>query len=427
MRRRTNATNKPFLLRLGLLLLVLTLLTGCLPEASSGNNGRTRFSEIPTIEPVPGTEPTPTPDLDTPDPAPEFVVRLLDPGSTLDPTQRVFFRNGRDFWEISSGEANNVLPPGTRFGPYATSPHGQRAAIVIISDNNGQQVETVHVIANGALGPPLIPERVTSGNDAQPSIQGLAWSRDATKIAIVYDAPAVDILEIARADGSAPAIITEIRLPEEYRRVQRAEWSINSAALAILAEMPSGTGSLWMASVGGELYEVAGANIGGQRSINDITWLPGRGRIAFVEERTRTSAATGGSMFSIAPDGSGRELMVSAGNFAPSAELHNIHASPGGSYVAFTVNVPNANGVRSFDSAWIVNIDSGITSRIPVTSGFRVTDIWWTTEGVLWRAAFGQADDPALVTTYTGVEPFIIGLFNPDSGDSSIQFQSDAD
>ena len=410
-----------------MLLASLLLLTGCFPEAGSTNDDDDRFNVIPTLTAAPGAEPTPTPAEEPPPPLPEFVNELIDPGPTVDSPRRVFFRNGRDLWSITAEEATAALPQGTRFGAYATSPHGERAAIVILSDVDGEQAEAVHIYANGTIGPPVTPQRVITGPNAQTSIQALVWSRDATRIAIVYDEPALSILEIARPDGGPPQIISDIDLGDNYRRIQEADWAITSTALALLVEDHSGAGSLWMTSIEGETFEVREAQLHGTRSVLDIAWLPGRGRVAFVEERLGDSPLSGGSLFSIAPDGSGRELLVSNGNFAPAAEIIQIAASPGGSYIAFTVNVPDANGEAIFDSAWIVNIDSLDTVRVPVAPGFRVTDLWWMTDGLLWRAVHGAPIDGTAISVYAGVEPFVLGVFNPETETSEIRFQSAAD
>ena len=414
---------------MGVLLSLSLLLTGCLPDAGSTNNDRDRFTEIPTFPVDTDADVTPTPPQDDQVPIPEFITALLAPGPTLEGTERAFFRNGRDFWSITTGEEPDVsetLPPGTRFGAYATSPHGQRAAIVIISDVDDQPVETVHIVANSQLGPPVTPQRFTAGPDAQSAIHSLVWSRDATRIAIVYDEPVIEILEIARADAGPPQIVQQFALPDGYRSIERIDWATTSAGIAILAETPSGAGSLWIASPAGDLFEVPGATLDGQRSIADIAWLPGRGRIAFVEERG-SSPMAGGSMFSIAPDGTGRELLVSSGNFAPAAELINISASPGGNFIAFTVYVPGSGGDETFHSGWIANIDSGDVTQIPVSTGFRITDFWWMVDGLLWRAVHRSADVPGPLTEYAGFEPFLIGMFNPDDGASGVLFQSDAD
>lgn len=424
MTRRTNAGKSRHASLLVLLLCVLVVLAACGSDTGSTNNDRGRFSEIPTIVIDDAPDATPTPEADSEPPAPEFVERILDPGPTLEAPQRIFFRNDRDLWVIEGDEARPVLPQGTRFGAYATSTHGQRAAVVIISDVDSQPAESVHIIANDTLGPPLTPPRFTSGPDAQTSIQSLVWSRDATRVAIVYDEPVVALLEIARPDNAPPEIVQEIHLPDEYRRIKRVDFSTTGHGISILAETPAGVGSLWVASMDGELFEVRAASLDGQRSIADAAWLPGRGRIAFVEERIEHSPAIGGSMFTIAPDGSGRELLVSSGNFAPAAEIVKLVASPGGAYVAFTVNVPDRQGDDRFHSAWIVNIDSGIIAQAPITAGYRVTDLWWTVDGLLWRAVHQSAEAVDSISSYAGFEPFIVGRFVPDPGSSQVLFQS---
>jgi len=129
-------------------------------------------------------------------------------------------------------------------------------------------------------------------------------------------------------------------------------------------------------------------------------------------------------MFSIAPDGTGRELLVSSGTFAPAAEIMEIAASPGGRFIAFSVSVPGSDGEDRFHSAWLLNMDSGEVIQVPITPGFRVTDLWWTTEGLLWRAVHRDAEVIDSIATYAGVEPFAMGRFNPENNESRTVYQS---
>lgn len=397
------------------------VLAGC-GDAGSASGERNRFTELPTFPVDAAATPSPTPTEDPTAGIPAFVSELLDPGPTLDPAQRIFFRNGRDLWMIQGDDIHHALEPGTRFGAYATSPHGQRAAVVIISEKDGEQVEQVHVF-DGNLGPALTPERITSGPNAQSPIRALTWSNDATRIAITYDEPVVAILEIARPNNAVPQIVSQIHLPEGIRRIIRVEWSTIGNGLALLAERPGGQRSIWLASLAGEVHEIS--EVGGVgKSVADIAWLPGRGRIAFAEERLPASPITGGSMFSIAPDGTGRELLVSSGTFAPAAEIMEIAASPGGRFIAFSVSVPGSDGEDRFHSAWLLNMDSGEVIQVPITPGFRVTDLWWTTEGLLWRAVHRDAEVIDSIATYAGVEPFAMGRFNPENNESRTVYQS---
>ncbi|CAN5139817.1 hypothetical protein BH23CHL1_BH23CHL1_07350 [soil metagenome] len=409
------------------ILVVFILLVGCAGEPSAPGAARDRFTVLPTPDGV-ESQPSPTP---TENPAlaiPEFVVGLLDPGPTLDPIERVFFRNGRDLWQLTGDEVNPALPQGTRFGPYDTAPQGQRVAIVILTEIDSQPAEAIHIIESGAApGEPLLPPRVTAGRNADPAITALAWSWDATRLGVVYDGPSVAIIHLSPEDGGPAAVTTEITLPDNIRTIESIDWSATGQGLAIVARADIGQASLWVSSLDGELFEVSAASLEGSRSVSEAAWLPGRGRIAFVEERVASSRSLGGSMFSITPNGSGRELLVSSGSFAPAAEIVELAASPGGNFIAFTVNVPGQGGDATFHSLSLVNIDSGELIRVPVTHEFRVTDLWWTVEGLLWRAVHRNAETVDTISDYVGFEPFLIGRFNPDTGESRFLFQSIAD
>lgn len=399
-------------------------MTACMPESNASDGGRDRFNELPTVAgqvaETPTVEPEEPPEVEIP----PFVHSLLAPGSTLSGQEQVYFRNGSELWAITNAGSNPVVTGDTVIGPYATSTHGQRAAIVIISENDEVTSERVHIVLDGSVGPPMTPERITSGDAAEPLITGLEWSRNASRIAIIFDDASIGILELIRPEGSAPTIDNVIRLPEHIRHVHRVEWFISSTDVAILAEDEHGVGSLWIATIGGEVFEVGSAAPGGLQSIADIAWLPGRGRIALVEAQTASVPAASGSMFSIAPDGSGMELLVSTGNFAPAARIVRISASPDGGYIAFIVNSPNAAGIETFDSAWLVNIDSGALTRVPIPQNFRATEFWWMPDGLLWRAVAGTGADATANEPYTGAGAFRLGLFDPETETSKTLFQS---
>lgn len=407
--------------------LLLAVLTGCAGDADPAGNSRDRFTELPPLPDSNAAQPSPTPAEDPSLVTPEFVIGLLDPGPTLDPSERVFFRNGRDLWQISGDEAAPVLEQGTRFGPYDTSPQGHRVAVVILTEINSQPAQAIHIMTSGdSPGEPILPARVTGGQNAESSIVDLAWSWDTTKLAIVYDDPGIVIVEIAPADGGPAGVLSELALPADVETVESIDWSVTGQGLAFVASTGAGQTSLWVSALDGQVFEVTATAQDAGRSVSSAAWLPGRGRIAFIEERMGASESPGGSMFSIAPDGSGRELLVSAGSFAPAGKIAELSAAPGGRFVAFTVNIPNSQGEATFHALALVDIDSSEIIRIPVAPDFRVTDLWWTIEGLVWRAVHRDAEVVDTISDYSGIEPFLIGRFNPETGEVRAVFQSTA-
>jgi hypothetical protein len=118
------------------------------------------------------------------------------------------------------------------------------------------------------------------------------------------------------------------------------------------------------------------------------------------------------------------ELLVSAGQFAPAASVSTLAAAPDGRDLAFIVLVPDPEGRSVFHSLWILSIDSGDLEQVPIEAGYRVTDLWWTAAGLVWRGVDRNLPIPEHGTPVSVVEPFILGRYDQTSGASTVVFQS---
>ncbi|CAN5558313.1 hypothetical protein BH23CHL2_BH23CHL2_28120 [soil metagenome] len=156
-------------------------------------------------------------------------------------------------------------------------------------------------------------------------------------------------------------------------------------------------------------------------SFGDACWLPGQARLIVSEDRGGGQNPNAGSMFTIRPDGSDRELLISAGQFGPAVNIGQILSSPDGSQLAFTVETPNQNGEFQFRSLYVQDIASGVRRQIDVATGQEVSDLWWFEGGLAWRAvSIGQGPE------YDGVEPFLIEVANLETGQTRLVYSSDA-
>jgi hypothetical protein len=182
---------------------------------------------------------------------------------------------------------------------------------------------------------------------------------------------------------------------------------------------------LFATPIGDDALPVITSDSGSSRSVRAFDWLPGRGRIAFVEDAGGLASPLSGSIFTIAPDGTSLELLVSAGQFAPAASVMQLNAGPDGRTLAFTVHAPDARGQQAFQSLWILTIDSGELQQVPVETGYRVVDLTWTTSGLIWRGIDRNARTPADDSAYSPSEPFVLSRFEPASGNTSVVFQSE--
>jgi hypothetical protein len=214
-----------------------------------------------------------------------------------------------------------------------------------------------------------------------------------------------------------------IELPENGGEPITLSWAPNGAGIAYRLAGDDGD-SLVVTPVGDQAKVVVSPATAPSRAVQDFTWLPGRGRLAFVEAAGGPANHLTGSVFTIAPDGTLLELLVSAGRFAPAATITNLSASPDGRDLAFTVQVPDARGQQVFQSLWILSIDSGDLQQVPIEPGYQVVDVDWSATGLVWRGIDRNVQIPPDGRSIAGNEPFVLGRFDPGSGTSTIIHQS---
>jgi hypothetical protein len=343
------------------------------------------------------------------------MAALLAPGPTLDAPARFFFRNGDDLWQQPADGPATQVTRDLRVGLVAQTPDGSRAAIVVAREDAGEPVEELRLVgSDGAItdaifGP--VPAQDGSG------VTALGWSWAGASLAIGLDDGTITLLDAFGGQVAVADAGTASGQP-----VTSIAWAPSGAGLALLQLQPdeAGGAALLVAPEGEPARLVVDGTTDSARSIATFAWLPGRGRIAFVEGQGPASSPLAGSIFTIAPDGSARELLVSAGQFAPAARVVALCASPDGRELAFTVYLPDSTGALTFASLWVLTIDTGELREIPVEPGYRVTEVWWTAPGLVWRGVdIGEATSGDGMT-YTGDESFILGRFDPAAGTTTV-------
>jgi hypothetical protein len=372
---------------------------------------------VPTVT----TQPTPSP---SPTPPPE-VGALLAPGPTYPLPNRAFFLNGLDLWQYPAGGAASRVTSNLRLGPYAQSADGERVAVVVYAPAGQTGSEEIRVFsADGSTLGSVYGPTPTSGAGAGRAVIDLAWSWDGAALAVAFNDGTIEAL--AAPGGSAgPDPVTNEQSGDAAadHAISGVEWAPSGAGIAYLLALRDGGESLLAAPLGHDPLPALDAGAEPGRSALAFSWLPGRGRIAYVED-ANAKRGTPGSIFTIAPDGSARELLVSSGGFAPVAGAVALAASPDGQKLAFTIYTPDARGEFSYQSLWVLNIDSGELAQVPVISSYRVTDLWWISSGLVYRGVDRGSSLAGDQTTYDRSSPFVLGLFDLASGQSSIVFQS---
>lgn len=340
---------------------------------------------------------------------------LLVPGPTLPAPDRFFFLHGDDIWmQPSEGQAVRVTD-GIAIANWAQTPDGRRLAIAVDNDDGGPSIVWVD-------GNDLVPRELLSfagAEGAQAGIATLDWSWDGTRLAVVFDDGSVVLVSNVGGDMTGAPVST----PAGGGMPTVVAWAPSGAGLALLVGQDGDRQSLFVTPIGDSARPVLDPVSTTARSVATLAWLPGRGRIAFVEDADASATRLPGSIFTIAPDGSLLELLVSAGQFAPAARIASIHPSPDGRELAFTVYVPDSSGQPAFESLWVLNIDTGEQRAVPIEPGYRVADVWWTATGLVWRGIDTSDPAPEHGPAYTGSEPFILGRYASD-GTSTVIFQS---
>jgi dipeptidyl aminopeptidase/acylaminoacyl peptidase len=366
------------------------------------------------LTPTPRSPATPQP---TPTP-PGWLTDLATPAPTLDPPTQAFLRNGPDLWLVADDLSFRHLTVGERFQLFAGSPDGSRAAVVFPLELGGRQAEEVRLItAAGAISEPLWPPEIVSGPGANPRISGLLWSRDGGRLVLAFDDGRLAVTDPDQPDETGPRVILASGVLAELEIIG---WTPRADAVVLLADR-DGTGRrLHVLSVESGALEAIPVTASGQPPVRAAAWLPNDSRLIVIEEQGIGFNPRAGSLLRISADGDERELIVSAGSFAPAAQVRLLSVSPGGRWVAFAVYIPTAESAVLFHSLWVLDIETGGRMPVPVPADSRPTDLTWLSQGLLWRAVHQSALVPPDATRYVGTEPFSLWLYDPISGATSL-------
>lgn len=381
--------------------------TACLSDAAE-----------PTIDlsstPLPGTAiavptPSPSPTVEpTPSVAP-WLLALLEPGPEGPQSPVAFFRDGPDLRVIEGDLSVQQVTEERRIREVATVPGTSSAAVVVIDSSGGRETEEIRIIdKDGDESEPIYGPEIVSAPAGNPGVASLAWAPNGETLAIVREDGSILLAGRDRETEPLPGVLD----PQDILQIS---WSPASDALLILLRNDAGAGLVRIAPLESDGY----FDILPLRSFGAAAWLPGSSRIVVVEDRAAGFNPNAGSLFTIQPDGTNRELLISAGEFGPAVQIGRILPSPDGSQLAFTVETPGVDGEMRFQSLRLLEIATGINRTIEIATGRSVTDLWWFEGRLGWRAV--ESDESGV---YSGVEPFSIETFDVESGETALIYSS---
>ncbi len=274
---------------------------------------------------------------------------LLAPGPTSPAPDGVFFHTSDEIWYQPGAEPARRVVEGQRIGPWAQTVDGARIALVRYRDEAGQGVEEIVLVNNdGSTGDPIYGPVPTTGAAGVPTIQALDWSWDSQSLSAILSNGTIATMRFAADDPfRTKPPLDPIDLPEEVNDPISLAWAPNGAGIAYTLASDDGVG-LYVTPVGDTARAVVAPDTTPSRTVRDVVWLPGRGRLAFVEAAGGPTGHLSGSIFTIAPDGTLLELLISAGQFAPAATIAHLRAGPDGRDVALHragAKCPGAAGI----------------------------------------------------------------------------------
>jgi dipeptidyl aminopeptidase/acylaminoacyl peptidase len=296
---------------------------------------------------------------------------------------------------------------GGRILAYSASPSGDLVALLVAP---GKPADRVDLVLIGPDGKEV--RRVKNlGRFATPTAKSpagaysLAWSPDGAQV--LAGLASGGILSIPRSGD--PRLLVG---PARVAAPGQVSWSPRGDAIAFVNPVsPKKAGGLYVAPLGAlplDPVPVVPPSTDGRRTVARAAWNPDGASLLYTLASTVGDPTFGGDLFQIPATGGTPALVAGASRVGPVSAITNFAVSPDGKGVAYVVTVPDDSG-NPVDSLWLQPIGSGETLRLPVGSGERVTNIWWTTDGLIWSTA-PASGEPAttLYRARAGETPTIV-------------------
>ena len=323
------------------------------------------------------------------------MLGAVSPEGVLPDARRIYFVNGRDLWQLPVDNPAAPVVVGRDLLAYSPSPDGEQVAVIFQgADGNAEQIaiinadSTVALELGGAQG----------GQSPLGDVRSLAWSPRGLMVAV---ARLDGSITVVGADGSMRVVVP----PGAATSPGRLQWSPDGATIAFLdPALPGRASSLSTVTVetGARRDLVRADEASG--GVVAATWIPGRPELAYIRSDPALNAF-GGDIFAIDPATGAEQLLVSSGRFAPVAELADLAVSPDGKYLAFPVYVPDGEEAQLL-GLWTMDLMTREFTEVPMPTGTVVTDLWWASGTLLYRAI--DRNQVRVTDTYTGVEPFAL-------------------
>lgn len=368
--------------RRGLFILATGTLTLSFGGCVDDDTGR-QFANQP-----PPTSALPTSAAMRPAPSPRMAIAQASPISpeqllqTRGAPGRFYFVANGELWttEPRSDEVGKLLTPptGATIRALASSPNGDRVAVVLVRAEDQTEVADLTVLTMSGEEVDRFDQLSALAPEPGAQVVSLDWSPQGDKLLAAL-APG-GLVAIPLEGDIEPSLIVSggpAASPGE------AAWSPTGEEVGFLAETGEGGRNLFLAGVAATptAPQALLAEPDDARVVYDWAWLPDGRSLIFSEARGQGAT---GDLWRIRSDGTDRELVASAGSVAPVARVVGAKPSRDGRSVAYAVVVPGAGG-EEFNSLWVRDMVTNQGLRIEVPPETAVADFWWTNSGLIFR------------------------------------------
>ncbi|MER3438466.1 MAG: hypothetical protein C4346_13265, partial [Chloroflexota bacterium] len=154
-----------------------------------------------------------------------------------------------------------------------------------------------------------------------------------------------------------------------------------------------------------------------RQTIRDLAWSADGDWLYYLTGPVHRDLSLGGDVFALPARGGAPRLLAASGWVAPVAAIDRFVLAPGGKAIAFTVVAPGDDG-QLRTTLWVQQVDGATLVDVPVPHGARISGLWWTATGLVYRV------EP-LEAANAKDQPFSLVRVNPDRS-TTILFDSAA-
>ena len=397
------------------LVLGLAVLVGGCVDDTDTSGPQFATDPRPTREPTAPVIVTQPPAAPTPSPVPRRpFAELVVPRGAPD---RIYFTAGPELWTVDPEGASpsRVFSPaaGSTIAATSPSPSSDRVAVLVtdaggtgsvrIVAADGREVARFDALADrlgegGSLASPVagspgplqpVPGVLLATPAAASPAAGTAvpisvdWSPQGDQLLVGFDRGGPIAIPIS-GEGEVRTLVAS----EATQAVHGAAWSPTGEQVAFLTgEEERGYDRLAIADIGPAADSPRPlVTTPADRAVVDFAWLPDGRALLFTEGDATEAHATNTDLWRITTSGGKRTLVASAGSAAPVADVALVAPSPDGRAVAYTVEVPG-DPAPVFHSLWIRDLAANQAYPVVLEPEAVVTELWWTSAGLVFRAA----------------------------------------